>query len=139
MWWFAVYWNGWTSKRGSKWNAESTPSFYGVRSVVKTEGDVESGDDGVEIVLIFSSGTLRTMSASFPSIARVRQGIALSRVCTPLLSSGKLRAEAFKLGRVSAQHCVIGPGFQTLPQPTWITQRIMTSKVEQIAMTHSYV
>ena len=65
-----------------------------MRSVVKTEEDAESGDDGVEIVLNFSRGTPRTMSASFPSIARVRLGIALSRVCTPLLSSGKLRAEA---------------------------------------------
>ena len=76
--------------------------------------------------------------SEFPSIARVRLRIALSRVCTPLLSSGKLRAEAFKLARVSAQHCVIGPGIQTRPWPTWIGQRIMTSKVEQIAMTHSY-
>ena len=70
--------------------------------------------------------------SEFPSIARLRLGIALSRVCTPLLSSGKPRAEAFKLGRVYAQHCVTGPGIQTPPQPTWIGQRIMTSKVDSM-------
>ena len=36
-----------------------------MRSGVKKEGDEESGDDGVEIVLNFSRGTPRTMSASF--------------------------------------------------------------------------
>ena len=87
MWWFAVNSNGWTSKRGSKWNAESTPSFYGVRSVGKTEGDVESGDDGVEIVLNFFTRKTQNNVGEFPSIARVRLGIALSRVCTPILSS----------------------------------------------------
>ena len=84
-------------------------------------------------------GELQNNVSEFPSIVRVRLGIALSRVCTPLLSSGKLRAEAFKLTRVSAQHCVIGPGIQTRPQPTWIGQRIMTFKMEQFPMTHSYV
>ena len=53
--------------------------------------------------------------SEFPLIVRVRLGIARSRVCTPLLSSGKLRAEAFKLDRVSAQHCMIAPGIQTRP------------------------
>ena len=53
------------SKRGSKWNVESTPSFYGLRRAVKTKDDVESGDDGFEIVLDFSRGTPRTMSAGF--------------------------------------------------------------------------
>ena len=87
---------------------------------------------------IFTRNSQNNVS-EFPSIARVRLGIALSRVCTPLLSSGKPRAEAFKLGRVNAQHCVIGPGIQTPFQPTWIGQKMMTSKVEQFAMTHSYV
>ena len=56
---------------------------------------------------VFTRNSQNNVS-DFPSVARVRLGIALSRVCTPSLSSGKLRTEAFKLDRASAQLCVMG-------------------------------
>ena len=65
--------------------------LYVVRSVVKTEGEVECDDDRVEDGFRFPAAHHRLMFSGIPSTARVRLEIAQRRVCTSSLSSGKLR------------------------------------------------
>ena len=56
------------------------PLLFVVRSVVKTGGNVESGDDGVEIVFNFHT-ELPEQCHQSPSVAPARLGIAPNRVC----------------------------------------------------------
>ena len=62
----------------------------------------------VEIVFNFHTELPEHCHQS-PSVAPVRLGIAPSTVCNLLLSSGKLRTEAFKLSCNRAQLCVMRP------------------------------
>ena len=65
----------------------------------------------VEIVFNFHTELPEHCHQS-PSVAPVRLGIAPSTVCNLLLSSGKLRTEAFKLSCNRAQLCVMRPRSQ---------------------------
>ena len=82
------------------------------------------------MLLRLSSSFMRNLQNNvreFPSVARVRLEIALSRVCTPPLSSGKLGTGAFKLGRDNAQLCVVRPKASKLDTTQHGWDRQMTS------------